>query len=59
LDVSFGENDSPVRQRQATENLALLRRVALSLLKRHPDKGSLATERQSALDRIFLEEGLQ
>jgi predicted transposase YbfD/YdcC len=60
LDVTFGEDDSRVRQRQAAENLAVLRRVALSLLKRHPDKGSLATKRQSAaLDTAFLEEILQ
>jgi hypothetical protein len=38
----------------------VLRRVALSLLKRHPDKGSLATKRQSAaMDTTFLEEVLQ
>jgi predicted transposase YbfD/YdcC len=60
LDVTFGEDDSRVRQRQAAENLAVLRRVALSLLKRHPDKGGLATKRQSAaLDTAFLEEVLQ
>jgi predicted transposase YbfD/YdcC len=60
LDVTFGEDDSRVRQRRAAENFAVLRRVALSLLKRHPDKGSLATKRQSAaMDTTFLEEVLQ
>lgn len=60
LDVTFGEDSSRVRQRRAAENFAVLRRVALSLLKRHPDKGSLATKRQSAaMDTAFLEEVLQ
>lgn len=57
LDVTFREDDSRIRDRNAAQNFALLRRVALSLLKRHPGKGSIATKRFSAaLDEKFLEE---
>src|SRR5262249_1683649 len=57
LDVTFREDDSRVRDRNAAQNFALLRRVALSLLKRHPSKGSIATKRYLAtLDEQFLEE---
>lgn len=60
LDVTFREDDCRVRQRHAAENLALLRRVALSLLKRHPSKGSIATKRyDAALDTSFLQEILK
>ncbi len=57
LDVTFREDDSRIRDRNAAENFALLRRVALSLLKQHPGKGSIATKRYTAaLDAEFLEE---
>jgi predicted transposase YbfD/YdcC len=57
LDVTFREDDSRIRDRNAAQNFALLRRVALSLLKRHPGKGSIATKRFSAaLDEQVLEE---
>jgi predicted transposase YbfD/YdcC len=57
LDVTFREDDSRIRDRNSGQNFALLRRVALSLLKRHPGKGSIATKRFSAaLDEQFLEE---
>jgi predicted transposase YbfD/YdcC len=57
LDVTFREDDSRIRDRNAAQNFALLRRVALGLLKRHPDKGSIATKRFSAaLDEKFLAE---
>lgn len=40
--------------------MALLRRVALSLLKQHPGKGSVATKRyEAALDPKMLEEILK
>jgi predicted transposase YbfD/YdcC len=56
-DVTFREDDSRIRERNAAPNFALLRRVALCLLKRHPDKGSIATKRFSAaLDENFLDE---
>ena len=39
------------------ENLALVRRLALSLLKQHPDQKSIACKRlQAALDPDFLTE---
>lgn len=60
LDVTFREDDSRIRDRNAAANFALLRRVALGLLKRHPGKGSVATKRFSAaLDEGFLEEIVQ
>jgi predicted transposase YbfD/YdcC len=60
LDVNFGEDRSRVRQRNAAENLALLRRLTLSLLKAHPAKESIARKRYAAaLDPDFLEEILR
>jgi predicted transposase YbfD/YdcC len=60
LDVAFGEDANRVRQRNATENLALVRRVALSLLKQHPGKASIACKRlEAAMDTDFLEEILR
>jgi predicted transposase YbfD/YdcC len=60
LDVTFGEDDSRIRQRNAGLNMAILRRVALSLLKQHPGKGSIATKRyEAALDPKMLEEILK
>jgi predicted transposase YbfD/YdcC len=60
LDVTFREDDCRVRQRHAAQNAALLRRVALSLLKRHPGKNSIATKRyEAALDTTFLQEILK
>jgi predicted transposase YbfD/YdcC len=57
LDVTFREDDSRLRDRDAAQNFALLRRVALSLLKQHPGKGSIATKRYTAaLGVAFLEE---
>jgi predicted transposase YbfD/YdcC len=57
LDVTFREDDSRIRDRNAAENFALLRRVALSLLKQHPGKESIPTKRFSAaLDEKLLEE---
>ena len=46
-----------MQRRHGAENLALVRRLALSLLKRHPSKASMACKRLSAaLDTAFLEE---
>lgn len=57
LDVTFGEDANRVRDRNAAENLAVVRRVALSLLKRHPSKQSMACKRlEAAMDTDFLEE---
>jgi predicted transposase YbfD/YdcC len=55
LDVTFHEDQNRVSKRQGAENLALVRRLALSLLKQHPDKRSLACKRLlAALDPVFL-----
>ena len=57
LDMTFGEDANRVQRRHGAENLALVRRLALSLLKRHPSKLSVACKRLSAaLDTAFLEE---
>ena len=57
LDVTFGEDANRVQQRHGGQNLALLRRLALSLLKRHRSKASMACKRlAAALDTDFLEE---
>jgi predicted transposase YbfD/YdcC len=60
LDVNFGEDRNRVQKRNAAENLALLRRLTLSLLKAHPSKDSIAKKRfAAALDTDFLEEILK
>jgi predicted transposase YbfD/YdcC len=48
LDVVFREDDSRVRAGHAGENLAQVRRVAVSLLKRAPGKESTPTKRLKA-----------
>jgi predicted transposase YbfD/YdcC len=59
LDVTFGEDKNRVSNRHGAENLALVRRLALSLLKQHPDQKSIACKRlRAALDPTFLEEVL-
>jgi len=60
LDVTFAEDHNRVSQRNAAENLALLRRLTLSLLQAHPAKQSIAKKRfAAALDPDFLEEILR
>jgi predicted transposase YbfD/YdcC len=60
LDVNFGEDGNRVQKRHAAENLALLRRLTLSLLQAHPSKESIARKRfAAALDVGFLEEILR
>jgi predicted transposase YbfD/YdcC len=55
LDVVFGEDVSRVRLDEAPENLAVIRHIALNLLKRHPSKQSLNRKRfRAALDDAFL-----
>jgi len=57
LDVIFGEDDNRTQQRNAQANFALLRKLALSLLKRHPGKESIRRKRlAAAYDTSFLEE---
>jgi predicted transposase YbfD/YdcC len=48
LDVVFREDDSRVRAGHAGANLAVLRRVAVALLKRAPGKGTTPTKRLKA-----------
>ncbi len=47
LDVNFREDDSRTRERTLGNNLSWLRRFAVTLLKRHPDKDSLRGKRIS------------
>ncbi len=57
LDVSFGEDQSRIQERRAAENFGVLRKNALSLLKRNPTKKSIARKRKAAaLNTAFLEE---
>jgi len=57
MDVTFGEDASRIQDRHGGENFALLPRLALGLLKRHPAKGSIRSKRyEAALDITFLEQ---
>jgi predicted transposase YbfD/YdcC len=46
LDVTFREDDSRIRERRLTNNIAWLKRFAISLLKQVPDKLSVAMRRR-------------
>src|SRR5438046_87940 len=60
LDVSFAEDANRTQKRHAAENLSSLRRTALSLLKKHPSKQSIARKRyRASMDTAFLEEVLE
>jgi hypothetical protein len=48
LDVIFREDRSRIRAKHAAANLALIRRVAVSLVRRAPGKGSGVTKRLKA-----------
>ena len=55
LDVTFNEDSSRVRTGHAPENLALIRRLSISLLKGEPSRQSLRQKRyRAALDNNFL-----
>lgn len=55
LDVTFGEDDSRVRSGHAPQDFAILRRIALNILKQDPSKGSLKQKRlRAALNDQFL-----
>jgi predicted transposase YbfD/YdcC len=59
LDVSFGEDSNRVSKRNGAENLAVIRKLALMMLKRHPSKLSMAGKQWNcALSPEFLEEVL-
>lgn len=48
LDVTFREDESRLRNRFAAENLAWLKRFAISLIKQSPSKESIAMQRRMA-----------
>jgi predicted transposase YbfD/YdcC len=59
LDVSFHEDASRIHQRQRATAFAMLRKIALCLLKQHPAEDSIARKRiAAALDPAFLAEVL-
>lgn len=59
LDVSFHEDESRIENRHGAANYALLRKMALNLLKHHPRKDSIARKRKAAaLTPSFLAEAL-
>ena len=47
--VNFREDDSRTRERTLGNNLSWLRRFAVTLLKRHPDKDSLRGKMMSCM----------
>ena len=53
LDVVFREDRSRIREANAGANLAMIRRVAVSLIRRAPGKGSGVTKRLKSLFRKF------
>ena len=60
LDVTFGEDAHRTRDRNASANLGLVRRTAISLLKQEPSKISKPRKIfRAALDPKFLEQLLQ
>jgi predicted transposase YbfD/YdcC len=57
LDITFREDANRVQQRTEAANFSLLRKMALSMLKRNQRKGSIAVKRyMAALDPDFLAE---
>lgn len=55
LDVIFKEDEARIRKGNAPQNFAVLRQIALNILKNDPSKGSLKKKRfQAALDDTFL-----
>ena len=47
LDMTFREDESRIREKALRENMAWLNRCALSLLKQHPGRDSIAMKRRS------------
>jgi predicted transposase YbfD/YdcC len=55
LDVAFDEDRVRSRKDHAPQNLALLRKLALNLLRQHPDKGSIKGKlKRAGWDDAFL-----
>ena len=60
LDGVFHEDAARTRVKNADDNLALLRKIALNLIRQHPSKGSLKGKRYSAaLNEDFLLQVIQ
>ncbi len=60
LDVTFGEDRNKTAKGHAGTNLSLIRKVALSLLRQDPGKGSLNWKRiHAALDEGYMLRALQ
>jgi predicted transposase YbfD/YdcC len=54
LDVTFGEDDCQVRERNAAHNLCVLRELSAKVLRDHPEKKSMRAKRKlAALDPAF------
>lgn len=55
LDVHFAEDRNRARKDDAPENLAILRRLALNILRAHPDRKSINLKiRRAGWDETFL-----
>lgn len=55
LDVAFDEDASRSRKDNAPQNLALLRKLALNILRQHPEKGSIKGKiKRAGWDDTFL-----
>ncbi len=60
LDVLFGEDASRARKGYAAQNLSLLRKLALQIVKMHPDKRSIKKKRfLAALEPEYLTQMLK
>jgi len=60
LDVIFREDDTRVRVGHAAHNMAILRQLALNIIKKDSSKGSIRTKRfKAGLDVAFLEKLLE
>ncbi len=55
LDVVFNEDDARTRKNLAPQNLSIIRRMALDILRAHPDKRSVARKMKlAAWSKAFL-----
>ena len=55
LDVTFRDDDSRIRKNNGPQNMSVLRRMALNIIKQDTSKGSLRQKRyRAALDDSFL-----
>ena len=60
LDVTFGEDKNKTSKGHSGTNLSLIRKVALSLLRQDPAKGSLSWKRiNAALDESYMLKALR